>query len=118
MMAATLINVAIIMEVFMYEKYYEKVTSVDISANGSAGFFDITVLCQICFFVFKAAEPPFNHNIIRPAAFTIHTLPDAIFFHKIYIFLTCKRASLIRIQNPWFSYLKCLIKGSDDHSSV
>src|SRR5574344_326245 len=74
-----------------------KVISVDILSNGSSSFLDIVVLCQISFFILKAAEPTFNHDIISPTAFTIHALANSILFYKVNILLTCELAALIRI---------------------
>ena len=79
-----------------------KIVSVDILSDGGSGFFDVIVLSQIGFFILEAAEPTFNHDVVCPAAFAIHALPDSIFLHKINILLTCKLAALIRIQ-----YLRC-----------
>ena len=85
-----------------------KVVSVDILSDGSSGFFDVSVLCQISFFIFEAAEPTLNHDVICPAAFAIHALPDAVYLYKINVLLTCKLATLIRIQYLRFCYLECL----------
>ena len=79
-----------------------KVVSVDILSDGSSGFFDVIVLCQISFFIFEAAEPALNHDIVRPAAFSIHALADAVFFYEINVLLTGKLTSLVRIQYLWF----------------
>ena len=51
-----------------------KVVGVNILSNGSSGFFDVIVLCQICFFILEATKPALNHDIVRLAAFSIHAL--------------------------------------------
>ena len=61
-----------------------KVVGVNILSNGSSGFFDVIVLCQIGFFILEATKPALNHDIVRPAAFSIHALADAIFFYKFH----------------------------------
>lgn len=53
-----------------------KVVSLDIFSDSTSGFPYVVVLCQISFFIFKAAEPAFNHDIICPSAFTIHALTE------------------------------------------
>ena len=95
-----------------------KVVSVDILTDGSSGFFDVIVLCQISFFIFEAAEPTLNHDVICPAAFAIHALPDAVYLYKINVLLTCKLATLIRIQYLRFCYLECLFLSINDHSGI
>ena len=95
-----------------------KVVSVDILSDGSSGFFDVIVLCQISFFIFEAAEPTLNHDVICPAAFAIHALPDAVYLYKINVLLTCKLATLIRIQYLRFCYLECLFLSINDHSGI
>lgn len=87
-----------------------KVVSVDILPDGSSGFFDVIVLCQISFFIFEAAEPTLNHDVICPAAFAIHALPDAVYLYKINVLLTCKLATMIRIQYLRFCYLEYFFK--------
>ena len=72
-----------------------KIVSVDIAPNGSSGFLNVVILRQISFFILEAAEPTLNHDIVCPAAFAIHTLPDSIFLYKINVLLACKLASLI-----------------------
>ena len=56
---------------------------------------DIGILGKICFLIFETAEPAFNHDIISPAAFAIHTLANTVLFEKVHVFVTCKLASLI-----------------------
>lgn len=87
-----------------------KVVGVDILSNGGSGFPDVVVLCQISFLILEAAEPALNHDVVRPAAFSIHALTDSIFLYKVNVLLACKLASLIRIQNLWFCHLKCFFK--------
>lgn len=74
-----------------------KVVGVNILSNGSSGFFDVIILCQIGFFILEATKPALNHDIVRPAAFSIHALVDAVFFYEINVLLTCELTSLVRI---------------------
>ena len=95
-----------------------KVVGVDILSNGGSGFPDVVVLCQISFLIFEAAEPALNHDVVRPVAFSIHALADAVFFYEINVLLTCKLTALIRIQYPRFCHLECLFKSVNNHSGV
>ena len=95
-----------------------KVVSVDILSDSGSGFPDVVVLCQISFLIFEAAEPALDHNVICPAAFSIHTLTDSIFLYKVNVLLACKLTALIRIQNLWFCHFECLFKSVDDHSGI
>ena len=67
-----------------------KVVSVHIFTDCLPCFSDIVILGQICFLVLEAPEPSFNHNIVSPAAFTIHALKDLVLFEKIHILIACK----------------------------
>ena len=95
-----------------------KIVSVDIPSDGGSGFFDVIVLCQIGFFILEAAEPTLNHDVVCPAAFAIHTLPDSIFLYKINVLLACKLASLIGIQYLRFCHLECFFLSVNDHSCI
>ena len=95
-----------------------KVVSMNILSDGSSGFLDIIILCQIGFLILEASKPALNHDIVRPAAFSIHALADAIFFYKINVLLTCKLTSLVRIQYLWFRHLKCFFQSIDGHSGI
>lgn len=95
-----------------------KVVGVNILSNGSSDFFDVIVLCQIGFFILEATKPALNHDIVRPAAFSIHALADAVFFYEINILLTCKLTSLVRIQYLCFCHIKCFFQSIDDHSGI
>ena len=48
-----------------------KIIGMDVVSDGDPRFSDIIVLGQVGFLILKAAEPPFNHDIIRPAAIPI-----------------------------------------------
>ena len=80
-----------------------KVVSVHIFTDCLPCFSDIVILGQICFFVLEAPEPSFNHDIVSPAAFTIHALTDLVLFEKIHILIACKLTALIRIQDNRFA---------------
>ena len=95
-----------------------KVIGVNISFDSCAGFFDIIILCQIGFLILEASKPALNHDIVRPADFSIHALADAVFFYEINVLLTGKLTSLVRIQYLWFGYLKCFFQSIDDHSGI
>ena len=95
-----------------------KVVGVDILSNGGSGFPDVVVLCQISFLIFEAAEPALNHDVVRPAAFSIHALTDSIILYKVNVLLACKLASLIRIQNLWFCHSESFFKSVDNHSGI
>lgn len=49
-----------------------KVVGMNILSDGSSGFLDIIILCQIGFLILEASKPALNHDIVRPAAFSIH----------------------------------------------
>ena len=50
-----------------------KVIGVDISSNSNSGILDVVIQRQISFFILEAAEPALNHDVVCPAAFSIHT---------------------------------------------
>ena len=76
-----------------------KVIGVDISSDGFSRLLEITILREICFLVLETAKPAFNHDIICPAAFTIHTLTNSIIPNKFDVFVTGKLAALIRVDD-------------------
>ena len=43
------------------------------------------------------SEPSFNHDIVSPAAFTIHALTDLVLFEKVHVLIACKLTALIWI---------------------
>lgn len=45
-----------------------KVVSVDVRSNRSSGLLDVVILRQINFFIFEAAKPTLNHDVVGPAA--------------------------------------------------
>lgn len=51
---------------------------------------------------------PLNHDVICLATFAIRALKNAVSLYKINVLLTCKLASLIRIQYLRFCHLECL----------
>ena len=57
-----------------------KVVCMHIFSNSLPCFSDIVVLGQIGFLVLETPEPSFNHDIISPAAFTIHALTDQFMY--------------------------------------
>lgn len=64
-----------------------KIICMDISANRCPCFPDVTVSCQVCLLIFEASKPAFDHNVISPAAFSIHALLDPIFIKEVNICL-------------------------------
>ncbi len=50
-----------------------KVIGVDIPSDGFSCFLEISILREICFLIFEAAEPAFNHDIICPSAFALRS---------------------------------------------
>ena len=76
-----------------------KVIIVDISSDGVSCFLEISILREICFLILEAPEPALNHDIICPAAFTIHALANTVITNESNIFITGKLATLIRVDN-------------------
>lgn len=72
-----------------------KVVRVNITTDGSSCFLDVVVSRQIRFLILEATKPTLDHDIVSPATFSIHTLTDAVFFHKVNVLLTCKLTPLI-----------------------
>lgn len=73
-----------------------KVVCMHIFSNSLPCFSDIVVLGQIGFLVLETPEPSFNHDIISPAAFTIHALTDLVLFEKVHVLIACELTALIR----------------------
>lgn len=95
-----------------------EIVTVDITSNCLHCFFDIIVLCQIGFFIFKTVEPSLNHAIICPAALPVHALTDSVLFDEIDISLAGKLTSLNGIQNPGFCDLECFFQSGNHHSGI
>ena len=76
-----------------------KVVGMYIAFDSRSRFQDVGILCKIGFIIFEAAKPAFNHDVVCPAAFSIHALTDMVFFEKCYVLGACKLTSLIRVQN-------------------
>ena len=72
-----------------------KVICVDVSANCFSCFFEIGIFCEIRFLILEASEPSFNHDVICPATFTIHTLTDSVVADEVNIFIAGELAALI-----------------------
>lgn len=60
---------------------------------------------QIGLFILETPKLTFYHDVISPAALATHALPDFVLFYKVYIRMTCKLTSLIRIKNDRLGYL-------------
>ena len=76
-----------------------KIIRMYILSDCRSGFFQIAVLCQISFLIFKVSESSLNHDVVCPAAFSIHVLTNFVFLQEFHILITGKLASLIRILN-------------------
>ena len=72
-----------------------KVVGMYIAFDSRSCFQDIGILRKIAFLMFEAAKPAFNHDVVCPAAFSIHALANAAFFYEINVLLTCKLTALI-----------------------
>lgn len=95
-----------------------KIVGMNIFPNRFPCFTDIGILGQICFLVLETAKPPFNHNVIRPTAFSIHALTNLVLLEEIHIFIARKLTSLIRIQDNWFCCFKRFFQCIDNHSGI
>ncbi len=95
-----------------------KVVGVYILPNSSSGFPDVVVLCQIGFLIFEAAEPTFNHYVICPAAFSVHTLANTVCFYKVNVLLICKLTTLIKIKDLRFCHFESFFQSIDNHSCI
>ena len=74
-----------------------KVICVNVRFDCSSGFPDVPPFCQIGFFVFERAEPSLDHDVVCPAAFPIHALPDAVLFNELLVVAAGELTSLITI---------------------
>ena len=83
-----------------------KVVGMYIAFDSRSRFQDVGILCKIGFIIFEAAKSAFNHDVVCPAAFSIHALTDMVFFEKCYVLGACKLTSLIRVQNQGGATLK------------
>ena len=57
------------------------------------------VFVEVNLFCFQASEPAFNHDVIRPAGFPIHALPNLKFLQQPLIFIAGKLTSLVAVDN-------------------
>ena len=89
-----------------------------IASDGPPSFPNVAILRKVGFLIFEATKPAFNHDVVCPAAFSIHTLTDMVFFEKCYVLGACKLTSLIRAQNQGFCHLESFFQRVYDHSGV
>lgn len=54
-------------------------------------FIEVDSLC------FEAAEPPFNHHVVRPPGLSVHTLPDAKLPQQRFVGVAGKLTALIGV---------------------
>ena len=95
-----------------------KVVGMYIAFDSRSRFQDVGILCKIGFLIFEAAKPAFNHDVVCPAAFSIHALTDMVFFEKCYVLGACKLTSLIRVQNQGVCHLESFFQRVYDHFGV
>ena len=74
-----------------------KVICANVFANCFSCFFEIGVFCEIRFLILEASEPPFNHDVICPAAFPVHALTDSVVTDEVNVFIAGELAALIRV---------------------
>ena len=60
---------------------------------GAVVFIEINLLC------FQRAEPPLNHDVVRPPGLPVHALADMLPFKIAFIFFTGKLAALVAVQD-------------------
>ena len=89
-----------------------------ITPNGLTGFPDVIVLGEVSLLVLEGTKPPFNHDIVSPAALAIHALTYVIFPEKRLVFVAGKLASLVRIQNFRPGDPESFSNGLDDHAGI
>ena len=95
-----------------------KVVGIDVFPYCSPGFFDVGVFCKVCLFVLEAPEPAFDHDVVGPPAFAIHTLTDAVAADEVDILIACELTALIRIDDQRLGHLKGFFACIDYHSGV
>ena len=95
-----------------------KVVDMYIAFDSRPCFPDVGILRKIGFLIFEATKPAFNHDVVCPAAFSIHALADMVFFEKCYVLGACKLTSLIRVQDQGLCHLESFLQRVYDHSGV
>ncbi len=57
------------------------------------------VFVEVDFFCFQAPEPALDHDVVRPAGFSVHALPDLHLFQQRLIFSARELASLVAVDD-------------------
>lgn len=75
------------------------VVVVDILPDCYSQAFGCGKLVDIDQFRLQTAEPPLNHDVVRPTGFPVHALANVGFFQQILVRFACELTALIRVQN-------------------
>ena len=95
-----------------------KIVSVYVLRYAAPRFADVCILGEVGFIILEGTEPTLDHDIVCPAAFAIHTLPDLISLQKIDVYLAGELASLIGVNNFWFGNPEGLLKSFYGHAGA
>ena len=74
-----------------------KIICVDVSSDRLSRLFEIGIFRKIGFLILETTEPPFDHDVICPAALTIHALTDPVVTNEVNVFIAGELAALIRV---------------------
>ena len=58
---------------------------------------DIVPFRQVSLVIFEGAEPTLDQDVVRPAAFAVHALPDAVLLQEVLVNGTGELASLVGV---------------------
>ena len=61
--------------------------------------FGTVVLVEVNLLCLERAEPPLDHDVVRPTGFPVHALADVLTFKICFIFFTGKLAALVAVQD-------------------
>ena len=81
------------------------VVQADILLQRPAQFSGSAVLPRIDFLRLEGAEPTLNHDVVGPAALSVHALADMEFLQKLPVILTGELAALVRVQDARYTEL-------------
>lgn len=79
----------------------------------------VNILCCFAFgkvklFVFKAPEKELYNNVISRSRASVHTVLYSIGLQQVYVFIACKLAALVTIDDFRFYFCKCFHKSPDN----